>query len=340
MLDKTRCNMSKHTPAWRKLESLVADMENYLSAKGVQVKSPDHIECKRTGVMRQVDVSLRYKGVGSADILIVVECRHRRKPAGIEWIQYLAAIREDLHAARIIAVSTSGYTKSAIAMARSRNVDLRTVRDISHEIMDKWIEMDNPKPVLLTPCVVPIKTMAMAFFDKRNLPIRLSKDPEVSASGGMYDRLFRIADGTKLTGPELFYLMTQGEHIINLMREMSVDELYVCKIHAMIVPNYLFVRTHKGFREIHELHMYTGLTLKELPLGQMTIDQSLEYGTCTDGLVRYSTVTTDNGTHDVRFKITFALRLDNESRDKAIDGAAITSVEILGAQGLPSWIEY
>ena len=66
--------------SWRKFEWLVARIEETLAPEGAIVKSPDRIKDLVTGQMREVDASIRYK-VGSAPILITVECRER---AGVQ----------------------------------------------------------------------------------------------------------------------------------------------------------------------------------------------------------------------------------------------------------------
>jgi hypothetical protein len=62
----------------RDLEMLVHQIEQGLVGTSAQVKSPDYIRDVHTGRRREVDISVRQR-VGSADLLVIFECRDRRK---------------------------------------------------------------------------------------------------------------------------------------------------------------------------------------------------------------------------------------------------------------------
>ena len=66
----------------RVLEMLTARIDGSVSGLDVIVKSPDHLEDKVAGGTREVDVSLR-STVGSAEVLVIIECRDRGRPAAI-----------------------------------------------------------------------------------------------------------------------------------------------------------------------------------------------------------------------------------------------------------------
>ena len=67
---------------WRALEQLVRDLEGVFAGEEVTIKSPDWIPDRATGRPREVDVSIRRK-VGSADILVILECRKRSDPEDV-----------------------------------------------------------------------------------------------------------------------------------------------------------------------------------------------------------------------------------------------------------------
>lgn len=67
--------LSKGKP-WREFEKLISQIEEALCPKGAIVKSPDYISDLNTGTLREVDASIRFE-VGSAPILITIECRDR-----------------------------------------------------------------------------------------------------------------------------------------------------------------------------------------------------------------------------------------------------------------------
>ena len=88
---------------WRQFERLVARIERDLAPKGAVVRSPDRLPDLVTGSVREVDASIRFT-VGSAPILITIECRRRAAVQDDTWIEQLAAKKEKLGAAKTIAV--------------------------------------------------------------------------------------------------------------------------------------------------------------------------------------------------------------------------------------------
>ena len=112
--------------SWREFEQLVARIETQLAPKGVTVRSPDKIQDKVTGQMREVDASIRYQ-IGSAPILITIECRERSAVQDDTWIEQLIMKRQKLGAQQTIAVSSSGFSGPAIESAQ-QNMGLNSGR--------------------------------------------------------------------------------------------------------------------------------------------------------------------------------------------------------------------
>ncbi|GEM_PF-4589489 len=113
--------------AGRALEIVVSALERHLGrSDGVEVVSPALLPDRDTGEPREVDVAVRRR-VGSHDILVILECRDRRAPADVRWIEELASKRDSVGADRVVAVSSSGFTRPAREKARALRVDLRSV---------------------------------------------------------------------------------------------------------------------------------------------------------------------------------------------------------------------
>ena len=121
----------------REFEELVARIEKLLIPAGAEIKSPDFIKHKVTGKPREFDVSIRSK-VGSASILIVLECRKRGGNQDIMWIDGLVTKGRDVGAAKIIAVSSGGFSKHAIEVAKLHGIDIRTIKEISDDEISDW----------------------------------------------------------------------------------------------------------------------------------------------------------------------------------------------------------
>ncbi|MCM2417660.1 restriction endonuclease [Streptomyces sp. RKAG293] len=124
--------------AGRALEELVATLETLLSDSLVEIKSPDRIRGKTGGGLREVDVSLRTR-VGSANILVIMECRDRSDPQTVEWIDAIAGKQEEVGANKAVAVSRSGFTSHARAQAQAKGIELRTIGEVDRASVWDWL---------------------------------------------------------------------------------------------------------------------------------------------------------------------------------------------------------
>jgi hypothetical protein len=122
---------------WREFEKLVAQIEKAASPHGAQVKSPDRIKDLVTGKMREVDASIKYK-VGTANILITIECRRRGRKADDTWIEQLVTKRQKIGATKTIAVSSNGFTDSAVKTSKINNIELRILKEVSASDIESW----------------------------------------------------------------------------------------------------------------------------------------------------------------------------------------------------------
>lgn len=123
----------------RDLEKLTAILEEHLSLHGIQVTSPDYIRGRKSNSNREVDISLRSR-IGSAEILIIVECRDRQGVEDVTWLEQLAKKREDVKADKAIAVSSVGFTSGAANIAQAEGIELRTMEEVDPAEMLLWFE--------------------------------------------------------------------------------------------------------------------------------------------------------------------------------------------------------
>lgn len=128
-------------PEWREFERLVARIEADAGSECLAVKSPDRLRCKLTGRLREVDASVRSK-VGTAEVLITLECRKRRPKQDVTWVEQLATKKQNLGAARTIAVSSSGFSAEAEVVARHHGIDLRRLTDVSVAEINRMMRID------------------------------------------------------------------------------------------------------------------------------------------------------------------------------------------------------
>lgn len=131
----------RQDPEWREFERLVARIEADAGPRGIVVTSPDRIKCKITGRLREVDASIRSR-IGTAEMLVTIECRRRTKIQDITWIEQLATKKKAIGADRMIAVSAAGFTESTKTLADQNGISLRKLSDITAEDINSLLRLD------------------------------------------------------------------------------------------------------------------------------------------------------------------------------------------------------
>jgi len=126
----------------REREKLVAKIEQVLNGTDVEIKSPDYIVGINSKELREIDVSLRAR-MGSTSLLVILEVRDRGKKEGVSWIEQLAEKREDVQASKVVAVSTSGFSKAAQNTAAHLGIELRVVEELTIESVAHWFPFSS-----------------------------------------------------------------------------------------------------------------------------------------------------------------------------------------------------
>lgn len=130
-------------------ERLVADIEATLTAGESRVESPSVFSGRLSGSPREVDVAV-FTTVGSSELITIFEVRDHRRPQGPGWIEQVGAKRRDVGAHGAVAVSTSGFTKGAVALAAQEAVEIRTLRSAEvDDILRRAYWPENAPKVLV-----------------------------------------------------------------------------------------------------------------------------------------------------------------------------------------------
>jgi hypothetical protein len=179
----------KELPAWKQFEQLVARIESDAHKEGLIVLSPDRIRCKITGRKREVDASIRGR-IGTADVLITIECRKRHTKQDVTWIEQLAAKREAIGASCTIAVSPQGFTTGAEMVARRHGILLRRLSDISIDEINRLIRLEF---VWFTHKRVALASVGLRFArtEQWNVPQRNAIDEFLPESTSVEALIFR-----------------------------------------------------------------------------------------------------------------------------------------------------
>ncbi|KAA2223061.1 restriction endonuclease [Chryseobacterium sediminis] len=119
--------------AGKEYELLIANMYQSLEPNAL-VTHDDHIFDDRGKIMRQIDVSIKYKFAG-ADHLIIVQAKDHKHKADIAIVDQFRQVITDTKANKGILVCSNGFTKAAITKAESYGIECLTVHSA---INKKW----------------------------------------------------------------------------------------------------------------------------------------------------------------------------------------------------------
>lgn len=124
------------------LEGLVRSIEEALIPKGFTVTTNRRLVNEDGVQVAEFDIEVRGR-LGSAEIAWLIECRDRpgNGSAPGSWIEQLAG-RQTLHGFnKVTAVSSSGFSPGARALAHKAGIDLRTLRSVTAEDVAGWLGM-------------------------------------------------------------------------------------------------------------------------------------------------------------------------------------------------------
>ena len=122
------------------LENFVRKVEETFAGNAVKVESGKRI-FDETGVqLAEFDLVITGK-VGSTDLCVLIECRDR--PSGgaaqASWIEQMSGRRQAHNFSHVIAVSTTGLSTGALAVAKKLNIELREVTRFDPQEFGSWI---------------------------------------------------------------------------------------------------------------------------------------------------------------------------------------------------------
>ena len=161
-------------PDWLEYQKLAADIYRDLSPSAV-VTHDDHILGVTSGILRQIDVSIRTDLSGHS-ILIIVQAKDLGRPADVNVIGEFKAVADDVRASKGVLVCSGGFTAAAVDYAKNLNIDLCTVHEASSR---KW-SRDLHIPLLwIEPAIDFMLDFAMS--PKQNNPEPIELEPDAGA---------------------------------------------------------------------------------------------------------------------------------------------------------------
>ncbi|NWC92251.1 MULTISPECIES: restriction endonuclease [unclassified Pseudomonas] len=121
------------------LKNLVAWIESTLVPNGFEVVQKLRTRGAEVGG-GEFDIVLQGR-VGSLNLKWLIECPDRPSegPAPSSWVQQLMGRKQGFRFDVVTAVSTTGFTADALAMARTFRISTRTVRGLTPEEFSSWV---------------------------------------------------------------------------------------------------------------------------------------------------------------------------------------------------------
>ncbi len=166
------------------MEQQVERIERLIAQDGSEVTWNDRIpDPDNPRQPRQIDITIRRDGR-----LTIVECRTRRSPQDVTWIEELMGRRESLRADSIIAVSASKFTKGAINKAEANGIILRNLATLSASEIRDWGKVCEA---------------SLVYYEFRNTRLSLTLPPGTQLGTPNYLK----RDGTPVAWRGLFELI-------------------------------------------------------------------------------------------------------------------------------------
>lgn len=109
-------------------QSMIALIERQLAPKGARVTESKLLRDQREGEEREIDILIEIE-IGDHPIKIGVECINQGRPASVEWIDKILGKYRNLPINKVVAVSQSGFTKSALKKATGANIETLTLKE-------------------------------------------------------------------------------------------------------------------------------------------------------------------------------------------------------------------
>lgn len=253
-------------PQWREFEKLVAHIEASLAPKGAIVRSPDYILDKQTDRLREVDASIRFK-VGSADILITVECRRRKDRQDVTWIEQLATKKKKIGASETLAITNAGLSAPAIKTARQENIVVRTLNEVEKDSFG-WSKLKFHK---IKVNKILVRHFEIDFYDVDNNTI-LVRRPEIMKhfkDDQLYPYLIRFSDGARF---DLFEPLREANRNNSKLYNKCIPGKK-CKINIKrsFSDQEIGIETNKGIKSVRNLYLGYEVTrvIKNMPINNI-----------------------------------------------------------------------
>jgi hypothetical protein len=109
-------------------QRLIVSIHHALAGDRAAVEESRELRDRVTGRLREVDIVIE-SAVGDYPVFVCIECCDRSRPATVEWVEQQHGKHANLPTNKLILVSRSGFTQSALDKARLYNIETLAIAD-------------------------------------------------------------------------------------------------------------------------------------------------------------------------------------------------------------------
>jgi hypothetical protein len=248
---------------WKEFELFVTDL--YQGSDEVTV---DHnaFEKGKSGAKYQIDVRVIQK-FKLHQIKILIECKRWKSKVDRHVINVMASAIDDLNANKGVIFTTKGYEEGAILYAKSKNIDIFIIRDVSENEWGKpgrfiWFYLQSFNGI-----IIDMHSKGCRFFPTTNklpqsldLDIPFTKDAELSEQFQLYsypelikgDNLVRLLSGIRnkvlKNWVDYFNFRMQPE---SESPEIAVESAVIVNFNEY---PFRFLKTEDGYIQFDSIH--------------------------------------------------------------------------------------
>jgi hypothetical protein len=102
------------------------------------VTESDMLRDARTGQLREVDIVIR-SVVSGYNLIISIECTNKSRPATVEWVEQICSKHKDLPTQKLVLVSKSGFTETAVSKAVIMGAEAVSLEDAKQVDWTKYV---------------------------------------------------------------------------------------------------------------------------------------------------------------------------------------------------------
>jgi hypothetical protein len=170
-------------------QSLIKRIYEQIVPEGGTVTESGMVYDKDAGILREVDILVKYKYAGH-EFSFMVECRGRSRKDTVEWIDGLIGKSKSLAVNKVVAVSSKGFAASAIAKARANGIETFTLEKANET---HWCEFPfKPGIALMSPEVYRISDVQYKIGDEYISMAQLDDQSVLVSRGEKVDTLINL----------------------------------------------------------------------------------------------------------------------------------------------------